>query len=291
MKALCIGHITYDTTLILEEYPLKNKKIDTNKKEEGPGGPATISALLLSKWNVDTELIGQVGEDESGKKIKKILKENKVNIENIYKTKETDQSYIITENQSRTVITYEPNGPLNENLEIEKPDIILIDGFEPKISLDILKKYNKTKSIMDAGRYTHDMVTLAKEVDYLICSKDFAEDFTNIKIQDQKDLIKVYKKMKETFTNTLIITLGEEGCIYTYKNALKKMPSLKVKVKDTTGAGDIFHGAFTYAITKYDLETAIKIATISSAISVTKIGAYSSIPSLEEMWSVYSDIK
>ena len=128
-------------------------------------------------------------------------------------------------------------------------------------------------------------------MDYLICSKDFAEDFTNIKIQDQKDLIKVYKKMEKTFTNTLIITLGEEGCIYTYKNTLKKMPSLKVKVKDTTGAGDIFHGAFTYAITKYDLETAIKIATISSAISVTKIGAYNSIPSLEEMWSVYSDIK
>ena len=62
------------------------------------------------------------------------------------------------------------------------------------------------------------------------------------------------------------------------------IPSIKVQAKDSTGAGDIFHGAFTYFIgMKYSLEEAIRNASITGAISVTRIGSRNSIPYLSEV--------
>ena len=69
---------------------------------------------------------------------------------------------------------------------------------------------------------------------------------------------------------------------------VKIMPTYKMKVKDTTGAGDVFHGAFTYAIANnYTLEDAVKLGNIAGALSTTKIGARNSIPTLKEVMKLY----
>ena len=70
------------------------------------------------------------------------------------------------------------------------------------------------------------------------------------------------------------------------------MPSIKVKALDSTGAGDIFHGAFVYGIAKgFDLEKAVRYANLAGAISVTRIGGRYSIPSLDEMEENYNASK
>ena len=67
------------------------------------------------------------------------------------------------------------------------------------------------------------------------------------------------------------------------------MPPYKVEPKDTTGAGDIFHGAFVYGLCQnYNLEKTIKIASIAAALSVTKIGSKQSMPELEDVMKVYN---
>ena len=70
------------------------------------------------------------------------------------------------------------------------------------------------------------------------------------------------------------------------------MPSLKVEAVDTTGAGDIFHGAFTYCIANnYSLEKTLKIANITGALSVTKIGSKNSIPEKEDIKKYEEDFR
>ena len=67
-------------------------------------------------------------------------------------------------------------------------------------------------------------------------------------------------------------------------NKYKIIPSIKVKAVDATGAGDIFHGAFAYFISNgYNLEDAIRLSSITGAISVTRIGSRNSIPTLKEV--------
>ena len=61
------------------------------------------------------------------------------------------------------------------------------------------------------------------------------------------------------------------------------MPGLKVDAKDTTGCGDIFHGAFVYGlINRFDIEKTIAIANIAAGLSATKISSRASVPSLSE---------
>ena len=298
MKILCIGHITYDITFPVYTFPKENTKTRFHEKEECAGGPATIAAILLAKWNQNVELAGILGNDEYGRKIKKELTLNRVGTKYIplkedYKT---SHSLVLanSSNGTRTILTYaDKNNHLDPFNVEEYPDIILIDGYEYEISKTILKKYPKAISIIDASYDKKEVIEIASMVKYLICSKEFAEKVTGIKIeyQNKETLLKAFLKMENIFKNNVIITLEENGCIYRNID-VKIMPGIKVKVVDSTGAGDIFHGAFVYGLAKnFNLEKTLKYATIAGALSVTRVGGYHSIPTLEEMNDVYEQIK
>ena len=72
-------------------------------------------------------------------------------------------------------------------------------------------------------------------------------------------LVAIYDKLQNKYPNgSIVITLEEKGCLYQVGNEIKIMPGLKVQPVDTTGAGDIFHGAFTYGIANnFDMEKTI----------------------------------
>ena len=69
MKAVCVGHSTYDTTLPLDEFPTENKKYRVNKHICCGGGPASNGGYLLAKWGIDTTMVSIVGKDYYGDRI------------------------------------------------------------------------------------------------------------------------------------------------------------------------------------------------------------------------------
>ena len=86
----------------------------------------------------------------------------------------------------------------------------------------------------------------------------------------------------------IVITLENQGALYCLNNQIKVSPALKLPVVDTTGAGDIFHGAFCYIIANGgDIEKAVKYGNIAAGLSLSKIGTRLSIPSLEEVEKLY----
>ena len=299
MKILCVGHITYDTTFPTDSFPKENTKVRYHEKTECAGGPAAIAAFLLGKWGEDVSIAGLLGNDEYGKKIKNEFSLNRVNTSNLVLDKNIDTSHsLILANRvegSRTILMYVPkHAKLNPFIPNEKPDIILLDGHEYEASKDLLKKYPDAITIIDADRDKKEVVELAREVKYLICSKTFAEKVTGIKIDfnDKLTLVQNYTKMEEMFKNNIIITLEENGVLYKYNNQIKIMPAIKVKTIDSTGAGDIFHGAFVYGLANnFEYEKNLKYAVLASALSVTRVGSYKSIPTLKEMTDIYDEIK
>ncbi len=299
MKVICIGHASYDITMPVLSYPVENTKNRVHDRVECGGGPASNAAYLLGKWGIDTCFIGLVGNDLYGKNIKKEFDDIGVNTKYLKVSDEhiTTSSFIIAnqENGSRTVFAYNPSDLKMENFDIDfKPDIILVDGHEASLSNYLINKYKDAISIIDAGRSKKEVVELAKIVNYLVCSKQFAEEVTNLKIDYNNfaTLEYIYKEMKKIFNNYIVITLEDKGCLYEIDGEIKIMPSIKVKAIDSTAAGDIFHGAFTYGIAKgYSLEKTLKLANIAGAISVTRIGGRYSIPTKEEMDEVYNEFK
>lgn len=298
MNIICLGHITFDITFPTDSFPKENKKTRFFEKTECAGGPASIAAFLLGRWHMHPFIAGKIGNDNYGKKIEKEFVLNKVNIKYLERSEEAETSHALIlanrSNGSRTIFSYVPKNNALKPLSLEEtPDIILIDGHEYVASKKLLKEYPHALSIIDAGRYKKEVIELAKMTDYVVCSKEFAEQVTGITIdyENRTSIIKLYQKMEEIFKGVIVVTLEDKGCLYSLDGKIKIMPSIKVKTIDSTGAGDIFHGAFTYGIAKgFDFEKILKYANIAGALSVTRVGGYKSIPSLEEMEAVYNEV-
>lgn len=289
MNVCCIGQSVYDMTYPIHDDIIENTKYRVTEKFECMGGPATNAAYLNAMWGNKTSLIARLGNDLYGKKIISGLENIGVNTEYIRTCgQDTSVSAVISNlsNGKRTIF----NCPANkEDIEFDYPkavDVILVDGHELKASLEVLELFPKAKSVIDAGTYKPELTHLISKVDYLICSEDFAYQYTDIRFNpSNKDLAKeVFDRLRNLNDKQIVVTMGEKGLLYEKDGNIHHIPAFKCKPVDTTGAGDIFHGAFAYCLAKnYSLEESLRISSMTSAISVETMGGQISIPSLEKV--------
>jgi ribokinase len=87
----------------------------------------------------------------------------------------------------------------------------------------------------------------------------------------------------ETGCETAVVTIGEKGCIYSADDRIFHSPGFEVKAVDTTGAGDVFHGAFIYGLLKkWPLSKTAEFANACAAMKCRKLGGRAGIPALTE---------
>lgn len=298
MKILCIGQSAYDITLPLNFYPEENEKYKLNGKVECGGGSSSNCACLLAKWGITSYFAGVIGNDHYGKMIQDEYKKLGVNTKylEIDENVETTSSYIIANisNGSRTILTNK-NKDIKMNLcefDENEFDFILMDGYEKDVCIEAIKKNKNAITILDAGSLKEDTVVLAHIADYVVCSHDFAEDYSGIKISydDEETIKKAYDFLKKELGHNVVITLEDKGCFTEIDGKYEIVPSIKVKAIDSTGAGDIYHGAFVYSLANnFDMRKTLKFSNITGALSVQKIGGRYSIPNLDEVIEKYND--
>ncbi|MBV9866664.1 MAG: hypothetical protein JO316_15025 [Abitibacteriaceae bacterium] len=117
---------------------------------------------------------------------------------------------------------------------------------------------------------------LLEWVDHLIVSADFARQLTG-----QANVAEAALQLYQHAQGTVVITCGDEGCIYHASGYEKPVhrPAFKVAVADTTGCGDVFHGAYAAALAQsMDLEERIRLASAAAAIKATHEGGQAGIP-------------
>lgn len=289
---LCVGQSTYDITIPVDEYPIENRKYKIHEVTECGGGSANNSAYLLAKWNDEVYLASSIGKDDYGKKI--INELNNIGVNTKYFEEidgiNTTTSYIINnkENGSRTIITdRSSNMKFSDNHVIDiKPDVILFDGNDVDMSMKVINDNPNAIKIIDAGNIKPGIIDLCKKCDYVVCSNDFAKEYTKIDFDysNINRICEVYDKMAKDFNGTLVITLEAMGSLVKINNEFKLVKSIKVDSVDSTGAGDIYHGAFTHFIAHgYSLLDAMKYSNIAGALSVQKLGSKNSMPSYEDV--------
>lgn len=295
-KVLCVGQSAYDITLPLDHYPIENKKVKVPNKVECGGGSSSNCAYLLAKWGIDTTFAGIIGNDHYGNKILDdyitIGVDTKyLQISNRYPT---TSSYIIANTSigSRTILTYKDMGIHMAPVSLldNEFDYILFDGYEKEFALEAIRRNPKAITLLDAGSVKEATVELAYKVDYVICSHDFAIEFSKVDIDydDIETIKKAYDVLAKEFKH-VIITLEALGCFTKIDGEYKLIPSIKVTPVDSTGAGDIYHGAFMYGLTQgFDLEKTMRFANITGALSCLRVGSRLSIPELEEVEEAYN---
>ena len=297
MKVLCIGHASYDISCPVDDYPTENIKYRLNEVYEAGGGPACNGAYLLGKWGIETYFAGAVGADDYGTKIKKELEGVRVNtsyLETNYE-KSTSVSFILINKKtgSRTLFNISKDYPQLKKYEYtDEPDIILADGHEYNATMTALNKYPNAVSVIDAGRPTPEVLEICKHIKHIVCSLSFAEAVTKIKadFNNPTTLVSIFVELKKKYPNSnVVVTLEDKGALYSVEDQIKVMPGIKMEVKDTTGAGDVFHGAYVYGLAcNYPLEKVITYANIAAGLSVSKYGGRLSIPALNEVINYYN---
>lgn len=289
-KILCVGHSAYDITYLLPNFPIENRKYKAEDRIMVSGGPAGNASYLLGKYGEQVSYITTLGNDVYGREILHDLNEIGVDTKNIVVRDEfvTPCSIIIANgsNGSRTIINYREERKV-DGVEFQyenKPEIILFDGHELELAMQAVERFPEAIKVLDAGTYKEGTRVLGAIVDYLVCSEDFARDYCGLEKIEEKDFAYVLEKLKELNKNTVIVTLGERGSIMEKDGQVERFKAFKAKAVDTTGAGDIFHGAFVYGLSNnFSIEKNIEFASACASLSVEKLGGRNSIPEIKDV--------
>lgn len=296
LKSICLGRVTYDINLVVDKMPVEGSKNEFFDKDGNVGGEAATVACCFSRWGINTAFAGVLGNDVNGTRIRKEFDKLHIDtryIESSYDN-DTPMSVIVINNSTKKNTIYNIS---DKYIGLKKcdfgftPDLIFVDGYDAVQAKNLLERYPKSLSVLDASLITSSVMELVKKAKYAVCSREFAENVAGTKIdfQEPATLVTVYQRLKKKYLNTeFVITLGERGALYCINNQIKISPSLKVNVADTHGCGPIFRAAFAHTlIGGGDIEKAVKMGCIAASLASTKVGALNSIPTLEEMKNLY----
>ncbi len=291
---LSIGHSAYDFTYLLEAFPTENLKYSLNNGIETVmecgGGPAGNAAYLMGKWGAEVFYAGVIGDDPQGKAIESEFQSIGVNLSYLQWNRggRTPFSVILANEQNGSRTLFNRTLPYPQ-LSIEWDSslewgALLIDGMELDASLKALAAYPEVPSVLDAGSLDRETEMLALLVSHLVCSEVFAGSFTGEALDTEESIARAFLQLEELNTSCVVMTLGERGSVFRKDGELVVIPAMRVDAVDTTGAGDIYHGAFTFGLAAgFDLEKTIRIATIAAGLSVQKLGARVAIPAWNEV--------
>jgi len=297
MKVLCIGESLLEITCPINDTINEGKNLILDEKIECGGGHAGNVAYLLGKWGVESYIASMLGADDSATKIKKEYETIGVKTDYLETSydKQTNESIILINKNNKidTVLNINSNSHLKKYSFGLEPDIIVTDGNDFNATVAACDKFPNATSYLLVSKNTKEVMELGRYVKNIILKKETAEEMAQLKIDfnNSSTIVNVYNKLKQKYNNAeIIITLGEMGSVYSINSQVKIMPVVKNEIVDTNGAGDVFAGAFIYAMGRsFGLEKSIAYATIAASFSITKLTSRMSIPTLTEVSTYYDN--
>ena len=287
---LGLGVIAVDDLLFAESYPPPDDKTRVLRTERQCGGLTGIALIAASRLGAKCAYAGVLGRDEFSRFALGHLKTEGINLKylRVRDGARTVHSYIVVDCAKFTrnifcdatgAVGADPNWP--SETVIRSARVLFVDhfGIPGMIRAARIARRTGVPVVADLEKNVGGKFpTLLALVDHLIISQSFAERLTG-----QRDPARAAQKLWTPQRNAVVITCGERGSWHLgAKNSRKPIhrPAFKVKVVDTTGCGDVFHGAYAVALAEgKPLEERIHFASAAAALKATKPGAQTSIPS------------
>ncbi len=296
LKSICLGRVCYDINLEVDKLPADGSINEFFEKKGNVGGTTGTIACCLARWGINTAVACVMGNDVNGTRVKKEFEKLRIDTRYIEPSYDNDTplSVVLINKGTRRNTIYNIS---DKYVSLKKcdfdftPDLICVDGYDTVQAKNLLERFPKVLSVLDASISTTLVAELVKKAKYVVCTMEFASFAANEKIdlQQPETLVRTYQKLKKKWLNTeFVITLGDRGALYCINNQIKISPSLKTNVVDTHGSGAIFRAAFAYSLVNGgDIEKAVKMGCIAASLSTAKLGATDSIPTLEEIKNLY----
>lgn len=296
-KLVVLGSVNADHVLQVPTFPKPGETLTGRNYTVIPGGKGANQAVAAARLGTSTAFIAAVGNDPFGINIRQDFANDGINIEsvNIIEHCPTGIAMIqvTDEGENSICISPEANAKLDKSAVqanaslIKQADQLLmqletpIDGVQ--VAAEIAKQAN-TKVILNPAPARPLPDSLLSLVDIITPNETEAEILTGVKVSDEASAQKAADILHAKGIEMVLITLGAKGVWLSYGAEQKIIPGFRVKAIDTTAAGDTFNAGFvTGLLENKDLQESIRFAHAAAALSVTKHGAQTSIPTRDEV--------
>lgn len=244
-NVICCGMLVADLKFRTEAFPENDQKVFADSFQILPGGPATNAAITIQQLGGQAHLLATIGKCALSDSVLDMIDKTGVNTKKVLHQGEAlNVSAVFSEsNGQRRVVSYKNAVSYETPKHLIGPEVILLDGHQPQVSLELIERFPNTPTILDAGSVHEGTELLFYKVDWLITSTKYALTKTGKnKIQDALKTLAI-------LNSKTIITTGEQGCIYSINGEEGSISPMKeVRCLDSNGAGDVFHGAFAHAL-------------------------------------------
>mgnify|MGYP001176372100 FL=1 len=283
-KICVVGSANIDQVSYVKRTPSDGETVFGDSYQMGFGGKGANQAVMAGILGADVYIIACLGSDVYKDMTIENFKNNNV-ITDYIQTAEGSSGvapiWVDKSGQNRIIVIPGANNLIDSSSAIEslekigKPDV-LVGQFEIPMNVNeqvFSHAYkNGVKTVLNPAPADKPSDTLLENTSWFIPNEvEFEEIYGDV--FNENNLI-LFSNNIET---NVVVTLGEKGCAYIKNNKVEIMDTDSVKAIDTTGAGDAFVGAFSFALaSRLDIEECIKLALQKATDSVTKKGTQSS---------------
>ncbi len=297
-KILVVGSLNLDYVIEVENMPKAGETIFGKSLKKIPGGKGANQAYAIGKLGGDVAMIGAVGDDDAGQILLNNLKSVNVDTSGIEIVNDnvTGQAYIYVDDNGQNCITVISGANAVVDRDMIDRNMELIDDAEYvvmqlEVPIDTVK-YVKDIAISKGKKVIIDPAPAIKNPDtnlwrgcYIIKPNELElATLTGKKLNNIEKYKKAAIELQKTGADFVISTLGGDGAIAYDGENIKNFDCKKTTVVDTTAAGDTFTAGLVIGLNEgKSIEEAINFGQSAAAITVSRKGAQTSIPSRDEI--------
>lgn len=295
--AIGIGLVVRDFFVLMDRYPASDEKLTAREIHEEGGGPVPTALITMARFGRKTAVSGVVGDDLGGRFIVEGLERENVNADHVAIRDgfESQTSVIVVENGRRTIFEA-PHGvdfPLTwddvSGLPFEDCDALMLDARKVDVQLQAAERVRAAGGIvvLDCGHPRDGVDELVALTDVAIFSHTYPLALFGPD-HDLEDFVRqTVDKLPAGGPAIAGVTLGADGCALMSKDEpFFRLPGVPVEALDTTGAGDVFHGAFTHAFLKTrSVREAARFANLTAARKCEGMTGRAPLPTEEDLWA------
>ncbi len=294
-NVLVVGSMNMDLSIEVDRVPKIGETIVGRGFRSAPGGKGGNQAIAAARLGSAVTFLGAVGKDAHGAQLIENLEKNNITYEGAV-LKETStgiamitvcggNNFILLDGGANDCVT--PALLKNKKDLFARADFVIL---QLEIPMDAvlcaakLARENGAKVLLNPAPYKPLPAEIFPYIDYLVPNEHEAADIVGFALDTDEACRRAIRVLLEKGIRNAIITLGENGCIFTKENGIATHPAEQVKAVDTTPAGDTFIGALVSKLCEGNtIESAVAYATHASAVTVTRRGAADAIPFAHEL--------
>ena len=313
-KILVVGSFVVDQVMTADVFPKEGQTVLGQAFTKALGGKRAHQAVQMARLGAAVTMVGGVGDDANGSDMLSACKAAGIDTSHVVISKDTPTgcAVIVLQEidgamQNRIIVYPGANMAIKTSdveflkEEVANFDLVVLQLEIPMEINELVAKYAYDKGVpvfLNTAPYAPLPSTLMQYLTYVCPNETEAECLTGIAIPrdgNTADLPRAKaaaEKLMEQGAKNVLITLGAAGAVLYGENGEYYSPSAKgVTAVDPTAAGDSFIGGFSYAITSgMDTESALRFANYTAALTVSRMGAIPSLPTLREVQELLGEI-